>query len=224
MLNIGINFDLKPLHRALLDFGNKQVKFAAADALTKLAKGVSELETTTVSDTFDSPTPFTQKGFRIVPATKDALASFVMAKDIQAQYLAPYIFGGPRFIGNKRAMLVPKQVGVNQYGNLPRNKLASLKGRKDIFVGVVKLRTGETINGVWQRPSAGVRRDGARGTKGALGKIGNVRTGLKLLIRFEDTTETSKRFPFFERAEDYVRRHARAEFEAALTRALASAR
>ncbi|MDR3408457.1 MAG: hypothetical protein P4L68_08165 [Methylovirgula sp.] len=230
MLNLDIKVDLKPMHRALLDLGNKQVTFAAAAALTKLAQGASDQETIAVKETFDRPTPFTQRGFRIVPATKGTLASFVLAKDIQAQYLAPYVFGGPRFLGSKRAMLVPKQVGVNQYGNLPRNKLAQLKGRSDIFIGPVKFKSGETINGVWQRPAVGIRRDGARGTKGATkgsktaSVIASANTGLKLLIRFEDTSDAPKHLPFMERARAYVTANARREFEVALRRALATAR
>lgn len=230
-MNLDISVDLKPVHRALLDFGHKQVTFAAATALTKLAQGVSNLEDQEILKTFDHPTPFTRKAWRIIPATKGALASFVVAKDIQAQYLAPYVFGGPRFMGSKRAMLVPKQVALNQYGNLARGKLAQLKGRSDIFIGAVTFRkSGQTISGVWQRPLVGKRRDGTRGTKGATrGKNtasadSGANTGLKLLVRFEDTTEAPKHLPFIETARAYVASNARREFEASLRKAFATAR
>jgi len=229
MLSIRADIDLKPLHRALLDFGNKQVTFGAAIALTNLAKGVSAVESDQVKSSFDSPTPFTQNGFRIVPATKGTLASFVMVKDIQAQYLAPYVFGGPRFLGSKQAMLVPKQQALNQYGNIPRNTLKRLSGRKDIFIGPVRFKNGQTVNGVWQRPIVGTGRDGTRGLKNRKGDkqasaMVGASTRLVLLIRFEDTTEVPKHLPFFERAEAYVRANARREFEAGMRQALASAR
>lgn len=231
MLTIGIEANLAPLHKALLDFGHKQVTFAAATALTRLAKGVAELEEREVVDTFDNPTPFTRRAWRTVPATKGTLAAFVLAKDIQAAYLAPYVFGGPRFLGTKRAMLVPQAVGVNQYGNLARGKLAQLKGRSDVFVGAVTFRkSGQTISGVWQRPLVGTRRDGTRGTKGATrgGKTASAdaatNTGLKLLIRFGDTTPAPKHLPFAEAARTYIASNAKREFALAIRQALATAR
>lgn len=221
MLNLSITANLAPVHRALLDFGHKQVTFAAAAALTKLAQGVAAIETETVKQTFDNPTPFTQNAWRVVPATKSALASMVLAKDIQAAYLAPYVFGGPRFLGPKKAMLVPKAQAVNQFGNLPRNTLKRLQGRSDIYIGPVKVR-GVVINGVWQCAAVGKRRDGTIGPITPKGS--KAPSKLKLLIRFEDTTEAPKHLQFVENAKAYVAAHARREFEAALRRALATAR
>lgn len=219
MLSINISADLSGLQRGLRAFGAKQVPFATALTLTRLAQGVSDQESDAVRETFDNPTPFTQKGFRVQPATKADQVAFVFAKDIAAQYLAPYVFGGPRWLGSKRAMLVPKGVATNQYGNLPRGKLQALKGKPGIFVGDVKTKGGKTIGGVWQRPVAAARPRGMR-----RGAIAQPRGGLKLLIRFEDTTQTRKHLPFYERAQAYVSRHARDEFTRALRQALATGR
>jgi hypothetical protein len=135
----------------------------------------------------------------------------VQARKIAAQYLAPYVYGEDRFLGGKKAMLVPRDVGLNQFGNLPRNKLKTLKGKPNIFVGTIKFKkSGKTISGIWQRPDNGLRRSGYRGTKGATrgaktaSSVAGTATGLKLLIQFEDTTPAPKHLPFYERARAYV--------------------
>lgn len=215
MLAIRADFDLSGLQRAASAVRSDQMRFATALALTQLAQGVSAEETDAVIDTFDNPTPFTQKGFRVAPAKKNDPVAYVHAKDIAAQYLAPYVFGGQRSMGRKKAMLVPRGVATNQYGNLARTKLSSLKAKQNVFVGQIKTRKGKLINGVWQRPTAAARK----------GKVGRAaQSGLKLLIQFEDTTEAQKHFPFYERARAYVAANAGNEFAAALRQAFATAR
>jgi hypothetical protein len=213
---LGIKGNLGPLHRAMIDLRAKQVPFAMSLALNDLAKGVRGVEIDELDATFDSPTPFTENAYRIEVATKARPIAIVAAKDIQAEYLEPYVVGGPRSLGNKRGMLAPRNVALNKYGNLTRGKIASLRGKPNVFIGPVKTRSGKVINGVWQRPGRGARRDGSSGTKG--------RTGLKLLIQFEDTTEAPKRLPFEQVARQYIDRNARPAFEAALRRAIATAR
>lgn len=218
MISIDIRGDLKPLQKAFIGLRAKQVPFATSLAVNNLAKGVVQAERALIDHTFETPTPFTENAYRIEVATKGRPIAIVAAKDIQAEYLEPYVDGGPRFLGDKKAMLAPRAVRVNQYGNLPRGKLQSLKGRKDIFVGPVHTKSGKVINGVWQRTvrsSAGSRRRNA-GTAAA--------SPLKLLIRFEDTTPVRKKLQFYPVAREYVRRNAAAVFNEAMKRALATAR
>lgn len=228
MIAVNFNADLKPLHRALIDLQANQIPFALALGATRLAQGVVEAETDEIDKTFDNPTPFTEKSFALVPATKKSPVAIVFPKDIQEQYLAPYIVGGDRSLGSKKAMLVPITARTNAYGNLSRNQLATLKGKPNVFVGTVKFRNGSKVSGVWQRSATarGARYKGG-GEYGTRGKntnvIGGVRTTLKLLIHFEDTTEVPKRLDFYGRARTYVQRNAAREFEAALERALATA-
>ncbi len=187
-------------------------------ALNTLAKGVAADQAKLLDETFDTPTPFTEKAYRIEVATKSRQVAVVAAKDIQAKYLKPYVVGGARSLGTKRGMLAPRGVGLNQYGNLTRGKMASLKGKRGVFIGAVTTKAGKTINGVWQRPVAAKRASGAR-ANGA-----QPRAGLKLLIQFEDTAPVPKRLPFERRARSYIDRHARAAFNDALQRALSTAR
>lgn len=213
-----IRADLKPLQRAFVALSAKQVPFATSLALNALAKGVAAQERDEVDQTFDKATPFTENAFRIEVATKARPIARVAAKDIQAEYLQPYVFGGVRSLGTKRGMLAPRAVSLNQYGNLTKGKLASLKGKPGVFIGKVTTRGGKVINGVWQRKAPAKV---GRGRKGAAKpQVG----GLKLLIQFEDTTPVKKRFDFFGRANAYLKANAAREFDAALKRAFATAR
>jgi hypothetical protein len=218
MIGIGIKGSLSPLHRSMIALGAKQVPFAMSLALNTLAKGVAADQAKLIDETFDTPTPFTEKAYRIEVATKSRQIAVVAAKDIQAQYLAPYVVGGARSLGTKRGMLAPRGVGLNQYGNLTKGKMASLKGKRGVFIGAVTTKAGKTINGVWQRPAA------AKRTRGARANGAQPRAGLKLLIQFEDTAQVPKRLPFEQRARTYLRRHAAAAFTDALRRALSTRR
>lgn len=218
MVSIGIKADLKPLHRAMIALGAKQVPFAMSLAINDLAKGVAAAEVEAIDATFDTPTPFTEKAIRIAVATKSRPVATVAMKDIQASYLAPYVLGGDRSLGGKRGMLAPRAVALNQYGNLTKGKLAALRAKPGIYIGPIKTKSGKVINGVWQRPTKPKLGRGRRAS-GA-----QPRQGLKLLIQFEDTTPVRKRLPFEQVARRYVQRNAAAAFDAALRRALATAR
>lgn len=219
MLAIDIRADLKPLQKAFVALHSKQVPFAISVALNALAKGVAGQERALIDETFDSPTPFTENAYRIGVATKSRPIATVAAKDIQAQYLEPYVDGGLRFLGGKKAMLAPRGVNLNQYGNIPRVKLASLKGKPNVFIGAVKTKSGRVINGVWQRsgPTGRPKRRALKGTA-------QPRAPLKLLIDFEDTSPVTKKLDFYGRAAAYIKRNAPREFQAAMRKALATAR
>ncbi|WP_242183112.1 hypothetical protein [Sphingomonas sp. CARO-RG-8B-R24-01] len=228
MFAVNIRADLKPLHRAFVDLKAKQAPFATALALTTLAKGVQAAEDAEIAKTFSKSTPFTRNAIAIVPATKSKPVAIVFPKDVQAAYLAPYVVGGNRSLGSKQGMLVPIGAATNQYGNLTKGQLARLKGKPNVFVGSVTFRkNGKTVNGVWQRSAVprGKRRDGERGTRGdSQGKIYGVRTTLKLLIEFSDTTQVKKHLDFYGRANAYLKANAAREFGAAMQRALATSR
>lgn len=228
MLTLNIKPDLKPLQRAFVGFHAKQAPFATALALTSLAKGVQGEEVKAIDATFETPTPFTEKSIAVTSATKSRQTATVFAKEIAAQYLVPYVVGGDRSLGGKRGMLGPRGVGLNAYGNLSKGKLAALKAKPNTFIGAVTFKNGRTVNGVWQRGTTprGKRTKGGGeyGTKGKHHVVAGNRTTLKLLIQFEDTTQTRKHLPFQETAVRYVRRNAAAEYTKAMRIALATAR
>ncbi|HEV2365413.1 MAG TPA: hypothetical protein VGS12_14585, partial [Caulobacteraceae bacterium] len=94
-------------------------------------------------------------------------------------------------------------------GNIPRGKLTSLKGRSGVFIGRVKTRSGKVIDGVWQRPP---------------GKGGRGAGALRLLIAFEDPKKVRPNLNYFERARRTIDRAIEPAFDAAMARAIATAR
>lgn len=227
-LQLSIRADLRALTRDLDRLRQRQVPFATALTLTSVAhKGVGAL-VERLPRIFDRPVPYTQSAFGVIGARKANLTATIFVKDRQAAYLAPYITGsGSQVLGAKQAVLKPVDQPVNAYGNLPRNKLASLKGRPDIFVGQVKTKGGEEIGGVWQRVTVTrtgrVRRRGA----GRRGRIYTPELGrLRLLIRFTDPVEVGSKhvFPYETIVSNAVRKHLTPEWERCFAKAMDTAR
>jgi hypothetical protein len=223
-IEISVKSNIKEIQKNLDAFAYQQMPFAAATALTALAKEVKEdawvkaLETT-----LDRPTPFTLNSAGIKAAKKNKLYAEVFVKDIAAGYLEPYEFRGKRKL-NSQAVLYPKGVPLNQYGNIPRGKLTSLKGRKDIYVGKIKTKNGEVINGVWQRPVSAARMVTKSGMPRNLPKAANATGKLKLLIKFGDPQEVKQDLNYRERAQKVIDRRFNAVFGAALAKAMATAK
>lgn len=236
MLNIAITSNLKDVQRSIDAFTAKQLPFAMAQAINKTAARVQAAETENIKTTFENPTPFTQKSVGVSKARKSNPVATIYIKDIAASYLEPYEDGGVHKL-NSKALLNPKDIKLNQYGNLPKAALARLKAKPGVFIGPVKLKNGETINGVWQRPML-------RGRDAVLGKDMTVRqrqkllrgkhpnlprgantTGkLKLLIRFGNALPVKKRLGFGSKAQGIVNQYFAQDFAAAFDEAMKTAR
>ena len=212
----GIRVDMKPLTRGLNDLAQRQVPYARTLMLNDLARQAAKAENEGARETFDRPTPFTERAFTFTPAAKARPVSVVLAKDIQASYLAPFGDEGDhrQVLGPKRGVLTPKAIPLNAYGNLPKGKIAALKGRPDVFIGAVKTKSG-VINGVWQRQTQAQRNRRRR----KVGLPAQPMGGLKLLIRFTDPVEVHGRLHFAERAERVVRAAAPAAWTSAWAKA-----
>lgn len=218
---ISVQSNLQQIQRQFGAFIDKQLPFATATALTALGKHVQADEKKQFSRVLDRPTPFTLNAVGVKAARKSDLRAVVYVKDKAAGYLAPYESGDVQKV-NGRAVLNPKASPVNQYGNLPRNLIARLKGRSDVFIGPVKTKSGEVINGVWQRP---YMRGGSGKVRGnsKLGRGYNTSGALKLLVRFTDPQPTTKRLGYRSTAKASIDRNFQAEFTRALARATATA-
>jgi hypothetical protein len=123
----------------------KQIPFATAQALTSVARQIAAAEKTAFQRKLDNPTPFTVNSVGASGARRDNLVATVFVRDIAAGYLEPLEFGGVHKL-NGHALLNPKNIKLNKYGNLARNKLSQLKAKPDVFIGDI-----DGINGVWQR-------------------------------------------------------------------------
>lgn len=226
MIGINLSADLKAFSARLDAFAKRQLPFAAAQALTAVARKAADAERVAMQRSLDRPTPFTLRAVAVTPARKNNPVAWVYIRPIQARYLAPSIVGGEQILGQgSRAVLKPDDIRLNQYGNIPRGALKRLLARPDVFVGPVTFKSGQVINGVWQRPDYGQRKAGGRGSKrNTQNRVGGARTGLKLLIQFADPVELKPRYRFGQATIATARREFPGELRRAMAKALATAR
>jgi hypothetical protein len=234
MFEVNVKTNLKEFERTVSAAAYKQIPFATARALTAVARDVKEAEKQNTDVVLDRPRPFTQNAVRVISASKGSGVAKVVLMDTTARYLEPYEFGGMNAL-NGRSLLKPiaSAVDLDQYGNLPRSMLKRLKARPDVFIGRITFRkSGKTISGVWQRPPVGQQakqpkgaaKGRAKGTIGALRDIEGVRTGLKLLIKFDDAHQARQHLGWFDVARATVKKNFNARFTEELAKALASAK
>lgn len=205
-IEISVRSNVKAVSKSLSAFAYKQMPFAAATALTMLAKEVHADEKANIQRTFKHPKPFTVNAVGVKGATKATLEARVFVRPIAAKYLEPYEKGGLHVLPG-RSLLNPKDIKLNQYGQLSRGTLQRLKARPDVYIGPLKTKHGE-INGVWQRVKA---------TRGQPAHI-------RLLLRFGEALEVNKRLDYAARAKALVNRRFNAVFGAAMAKAIATAR
>lgn len=197
MLDITFAAEFQRFAMTMDDFGRKQLPFAAAQALTRAAQLGRDEVVRGMPTAFDRPTPFTTRGIAIISARKSRLEASVLVKDIQAEYLRLQELGGMRK-PKKRAVITPRSVKLNQYGNIPQRALARLKAKKSTFVGTV-----QGVGGFWQRDEDG---------------------GLTLLARFDGPKKVTPHPFFFPRVEAVMRRDFDRLLGDAIGHALATAR
>lgn len=212
-ITLSIKADVRGLERKLDSIARKQLPYAISLALTAMAKGAAAGETAALGEVFDNPTPFTKKAMGVIAARKATLTATLFVRDRQAKYFSPYEFSGHQVL-NSRALLNPKNIRLNQYGNLPKGTLARLKARPDIYIGPINTHNG-VVNGVWQRVAAGH-------TSRKRGHL--IPRHLKLLIRFGDGVEVNKHLDYHTRAIRLIRASSRVELNIAIARALATAK
>ncbi|WP_086110893.1 hypothetical protein, partial [Xenorhabdus vietnamensis] len=181
----------------------KQIPFATAQALTKVARQIEQAQKTAIERRLESPTPFTVKSVRSQGARKNDLTAKVFVLPTAASYLEPFEVGGVHKL-NGAALLNPKNVKLNKYGNLPRNKLNQLKGKEDTFIGELSTRYGDNVNGVWQRKKAKkVKKNRKRLKRSPNGtrRERQKQRPPKLLIRFGDALTVKPVLGYQERAQ-----------------------
>ncbi len=232
MFELSIRSNIKDIERKVSRLAFQQIPFATTLTLNRLVSIVQTAEVKNEQAVLDRPTPFTTRSIRVKRATKGARVAEVVMQGIAAKYLDPYQFGGKNVL-NSKALLVPIAAAgdLNQYGNLPRNLLKSLKGRSDIFIGPVKTKAG-VVSGVWQRITvqgghALVQRGGrlVKTRKGLhQAQEGTTAHKLKLLIRFEDAHPAKQFLDWFGVAQGVINKNFNREFGKALALAIATAK
>lgn len=204
---------LKDLSRQLKQL-QKQIPFATAQAMTSVVRDIAAAQKVALGRKLESPTPFTVNSVGYAGARKNNLRAKVFVRDVAAEYLEPFEFGGEHKL-NSQALLNPKNIKLNKYGNMPRNKLSQLKAKPNVFVGEVN-----GVDAVWQRrkPKKAKKKRARRSANGTRRPKRKQRAP-KLLVRFGDALPVTPVLGYMDRSKAM----AEALMPAALSRAIADA-
>lgn len=204
---------LKDLSRQLKQL-QKQIPFATAQAMTSVVRDIAAAQKVALGRKLESPTPFTVNSVGSAGARKNNLRAKVFVRDVAAEYLEPFEFGGEHKL-NSQALLNPKNIKLNKYGNMPRNKLSQLKAKPNVFVGEVN-----GVDAVWQRrkPKKEKKKRARRSANGTRRPKRKQRAP-KLLVRFGDALPVTPVLGYMDRSKAM----AEALMPAALSRAIADA-
>lgn len=212
--------DLKDLSRQLETI-KKQIPFATAQAMTSVVRQIRDAEQTAMKRRLENPTPFTVNSVRAAGATKNNLVARVFVMDTAAAYLDPFESGGVHKL-NGQALLNPKNIKLNKFGNLSRNKLAQLKAKPNVFIGDVN-----GVNGVWQRKKALKGKKGKKRQKRSANGTHSPRVKQrppKLLIRFGDALPVKPVLGYMDRANAMAKALLPQEIQKALAEAMRTAK
>ncbi|MEX6250061.1 MULTISPECIES: hypothetical protein [Providencia] len=199
----------------------KQIPFATAQALTSTVRKIENAQKVALQRNLESPTPFTVKSIKSRGARKSDLRAKVFVMNIAAEYLTPFEEGGIHKL-NGSALLNPKNIKLNKYGNLPRNKLSSLKAKDNTFIGDVG-----GANGVWQRKKV---KKGKKGRKRIQRSPNGTRKDRKkqpmpkLLIQFGDALPVKPVLGYQDRAMKIAQALLPQEIKRAIAEAMRTAR
>lgn len=199
----------------------KQIPFATAQAMTAVVRKIEDAQKVAMQRNLDNPTPFTVKSVKSRGARKSDLKAKVFVMDTAAAYLEPFETGGVHKL-NGSALLNPKDIKLNKYGNLPRNKLSSLKSKENTFIGDIG-----GVNGVWQRKKA---KKGKKGRKRLQRSSNGTRRDRKkqpmpkLLIRFGDALPVEPVLGYQDRAMKMTQALLLQEINRAIAEAIRTAR
>lgn len=199
----------------------KQIPFATAQAMTSVVRKIEDAQKVAMQRNLDNPTPFTVKSVKSRGARKSDLKAKVFVMNTAAAYLEPFETGGVHKL-NGSALLNPKDIKLNKYGNLPRNKLSSLKGKENTFIGDIS-----GVNGVWQRKKA---KKGKKGRKRLQRSPNGTRRDRKkqpmpkLLIRFGDALPVEPVLGYQDRAMKMTQALLPQEINRAIAEAIRTAR
>ncbi|EPK7666734.1 hypothetical protein MOV73_005067 [Raoultella ornithinolytica] len=204
---------LKDLSRQLKQL-QKQIPFATAQAMTSVVRDIAAAQKVALGRKLESPTPFTVSSVGSAGARKNNLRAKVFIRDVAAEYLEPFEFGGDHKL-NSQALLNPKNIKLNKFGNMPRNKLSQMKAKPNVFVGEVN-----GVDAVWQRrkPKKAKKKRAKRSANGTRRPKPKQRSP-KLLVRFGDALPVTPVLGYMDRSKAM----AEALMPAALSKAIAEA-
>ncbi|SWZ03884.1 Uncharacterised protein [Klebsiella pneumoniae] len=102
---------LKDLSQQLKQL-QKQIPFATAQAMTTVVREIAAAQKVALGRKLESPAPFTVSAVGASGARKNNLRAKVYVRDIAAEYLEPFEFGGEHKL-NSQALRNPKNIKLN---------------------------------------------------------------------------------------------------------------
>ncbi|MEQ4674072.1 hypothetical protein ABN063_05860 [Providencia vermicola] len=196
----------------------KQIPFATAQALTSTVRKIENAQKVALQRNLENPTPFTVKSIKSRGARKSDLRAKVFVMNIAAEYLTPFEEGGIHKL-NGSALLNPKNIKLNKYGNLPRNKLSSLKVKDNTFIGELN-----GVNGVFQRKKGRKGKKRLKRSPNGTRRDRQKQPAPKLLIRFGDALPVQPVLGYQDRAQRMAQALLPEEINRALGEAMRSAK
>jgi hypothetical protein len=213
MVGISVKADVRRATASLNDIARKQLPYAISAALNDVAVQVQMGERANLQHVLRHPRPFTVNSVFFRKATKAKLVAVVYIKDITAKYLMPFEYGGVHVLPGP-ALLDPKTIALDPYGQLRNNTAKRLAQRKNVYVGTIR-----GISGFWLRTQKKVQ------TTNAAGKtVTRIVRNLVLLIRFGVALPVKTHLNFHLRAEQIVKARFVAAFNKVITTAVKKAR
>ena len=201
-MKIDIKTNIKEITKDLSRTQKKQIPFAASkainDTLTFLSgrRGKIGLLGFEMKSKLDRPTPFTQKGFYVIRASKKRLIGILAVKDDVVKYLKFQIDGGVRS-SSKRIAVPTDSKKLNIYGNIPGKRHGVSKNKNEQVMTIGKM------TGVYKTHK---------------GKV------VDLLIAFKDRIVYESKFPFYTIASSYINKNFNKHFTKAINKALRTAK
>lgn len=227
---IKIDVDSRGALKAL-DLAQKQVRYAAAVALTRTAKAVEKRLQGEIASTLDNPTPWIRKGTYTKPATKQALVAEVGIRDRQARYLREHFSGrargqkpfeqalaGKGILPSGHKAIPGAGLKLDAHGNPSRTQLKEIFGALKSGMNLAKGRGKKMqLVGYFVLPP---------GNRAGIAPGVYYRAGRKILpvLIFVPAARYRKRMDLEQMASQVAAREFDAQFQAAFAQALGSAR
>jgi hypothetical protein len=215
MPDITVTVDVRDAQAKLSAFARNQLPFALTTAVNSLAFDLMRAENAHIAKVFKHPRPFTQRATQVEKkARKGDPTAIVSVRADRAKYLQPYEFGGVHKLPGT-ALLNPKDVDLDQYGQLTKNKIKKLLARPDCFAATIR-----GISGVWQR----IRVVRVAVQPGWTGQPPAGAGRLRLLIRFGNALPVHQQLRWLDTATGMVAAQWPKAFDAAMAKAIATAK
>lgn len=224
---ITIDVDIRGALQKIGDFRRDQVPYAVSRALNDVARQIQRATPALLEQHLDRPTRFTTapSGMFVTFATKRNLVATVGFKERQAAYLKYQVEGGERR-PNRKALRLPSEIKLNEFGNLPARTIATLVARAQADKRLtkrqgarLKLSTKTTI--FYGDPADG-RPPGLYQRVPLPGSGDNQL--IPLIVFPERAAKYQKRLPWYEEARRIARREIGPAFDRAMREAMRTAR